>query len=330
MKNTTRAPRKKHRFLAGICLALMILVPNLHGEVLIDRIVAQVNDDIISLYDLNQAIKPYVEKVKTMGYPPDQERDMLYKVRTEALDDLIANKLTDQVAKEKGLNVSEKEINNAMERVKKTNQLTEEQFVQALAQDGITLEEFRKNAKEQILRSKLVNQEIQSKIVVTQEDVTAYYKKNLGKYGGEKKYHLRTIVKRIQPEMEEEARAARDLMENIVKKLDQGESFADLAKAHSDLMAEEGGDIGSFGMDSLSEEIKAAVGNLKAGEHTPVLTTPQGLQIFQLAEIIDTAEKPVEAVSQEIEDILYKEVVDRKFKEWIENLKKQAHIKIIE
>lgn len=335
MKKNSIQRIKNNRFFngirfAGICLAFMIFASSVYGEILIDRIIAQVNDDIITLHDLNQAIEPYLEKLKAMGYPAAQEREMLYKIRTEMLEDLVTNKLTDQVAKEKGLSVSEKEIDSAVERVKKTNRLTQEQFVEALENDGITLEEYRKNIKDQILRSKLVNQEIQSKIVVTEKDVLAYYKKNLAQYGGEKKYHLRTIVKIIQSEAEDDVEAAKALMEEIVKKLDKGEAFAELAKAHSDLMAEEGGDIGSFGMESLSEEIKAAVVNLKVGGHSRVLATSQGLQIFYLEGIIDTAEKPMESVSAEIEDILYKEVVDRKFKEWIENLKKQAHIKIIE
>ena len=335
MKKNSVQRMKKNRFFsgirfAGICLVIMIFASNAYGEVLIDRIVAQINDDIITLQDLNQAIEPYVEKLKAMGYPSEQEREMLYKIRTEMLEEMISNKLTDQVAKEKGLSVSEKEIDSAVERVKKSNQLTQEQFEAALENDGLTLLGYRKNAREQILRSKLVNQEIQSKIVVTEEDVLVYYKKNLAKYGAEKQYHLRTIVKVVQPEMEEDLEAAKTLMEEIVKKLDKGESFAELAKAHSDLMAEEGGDIGSFGMGSLSEEIKAAVENLQVGGHSLVLTTSRGLQIFYLEGIIDTAEKPTESVSAEIEEILYKEVVDRKFKEWIEKLKKQAHIKLIE
>ena len=339
MKKTQCHPAKtnsRSKWISSLSLYFLVVLTLLWGhavyaETMVNRIVAQVNDDIITLYDLNQAIEPYMQKIKGMGYPPLQEREMIYKIRAEMLDDLIANKLTEQVAKEKGLNVSDKEIEAAIDRVRKTNFLTEEQFRDALARDGIDYEEYRKNAHEQILRSKLVNQEVQSKIVVTQEDVQAYYDKNIDKYAGKKKLHLRTIIKMV-PEMasEKDVQSIISRMDNILSRLDAGEPFIEMAKKHSDLLAEEGGDIGDFEEDGLSEEIKKAVTALKPGEHTRVIDTPQGLQIFYLQEIIDSTKEPVDSVSDEIRDILYKQVVDQKFKEWIENLKKQAHIKVME
>ena len=122
---------------------------------------------------------------------------------------------------------------------------------------------------------------VKSRIVVTKEDIKEYYDKHPEKYAGKKQYHLRSILKRV-PEFSDE-NAIRTIiadMESIVKRLDQGEDFKALAKANSDYLAEDGGDLGLFTLDELSSKIKWAVKDLREGQHTPLINTDQGLQIF--------------------------------------------------
>jgi peptidyl-prolyl cis-trans isomerase SurA len=164
------------------------------GAELIDRIVAVVNNDLITLDDLNSQVKPYLEKINAMGYPQDKERQMIFKVRDEVLNQMVDQKLTDQEIVRYKITASDKEVDNAIERIKKTNSLTDESLRQALSKEGITLEEYRKRTKEHILRSNLVNREIKSKIVITKEDIKAYYDSNPETYGVEEKYHLANVM----------------------------------------------------------------------------------------------------------------------------------------
>ena len=301
------------------------------AEDVVDRIVAQVNDEIITLSELNVLMAPEISKIQQMGLLPNEEQEMIFNLRSEKIDELVSNKLADQTAREKGISVGEKEIDNAIESIKKQNSFTDEQFRQALEKEGTSMADIREDTRKKLLHYRLLNQEVQSKIVITSEDVEAYYKANSDIYGGKEKYHLRTIIKKMRGLASEENRKTIvGTMEDILKKLDNGESFVDLAKAHSDLLAEEGGDIGKFELAQLSEKIRMAVKDLRVGGHTPIIDTAQGLQIFYLQDIVQTEGVPLESVSDEIKNKLYQEVMEKKINEWIGSLKEKAHIKIIQ
>ncbi len=86
--------------------------------------------------------------------------------------------------------VNERDIDKTIERMKEARSFTDEQLREGLARQGMTMAEYRKEIKEQILRTKLVNREVKSKIVITKEDIKAYYDSHLDEYAGEKKYYL--------------------------------------------------------------------------------------------------------------------------------------------
>ena len=132
----------------------------------VDRIVAVVNDDIIILSELNQTLKPFAGRLKELGYSPEKERKMLFKVRSDILNQLIDQKLADQEIKRFNITVSEKEIDNAIERIKEASSYTDEELREELTVQGLGMEEYRESIKEQILRAKLINWEIKSKIVI--------------------------------------------------------------------------------------------------------------------------------------------------------------------
>jgi peptidyl-prolyl cis-trans isomerase SurA len=301
------------------------------GEV-VDRIVAVVNDDVLTLVELDQAIQPYRNKLGTMGYSPDKERQMLFKVREDILNQLINEKLTDQEIREANISVSEGEVDAAIERLKAARFLTEEDLQAALARDGMSLEDYRRRVRDQLLRTKLVNRQIKSKIVITKEDVKAYYEQHRDQFGGERKYHLRNIIMQVPPSAgEQEKQAVFRAMSAVHAKLKAGESFEALARQYSQSpMAGEGGDLGVFGLSDVSPQIRAAVQNLKPGEFSQVLDTEYGYQIFGVKEIIEGGGKTLEAATAEIENRLFDEVVNQKFTEWLRELRQRAHIKIIQ
>ncbi len=301
------------------------------GAEVVDRIVAVVNDDIISLFELNQSLKPYTEKIRALGYTSEKERKMLFKVREDILNQLIDQKLTDQEIKRFRIAISEKEIDSAIERIKEVNFYTDEELKEALAREGLTIEKYRKRMKEQMLRTKLVNLEIKSKIVITKEDIKSYYESHADEYGGENKYHLRNIIMKVfSAANEAEKLAVYKKMESILAKLKDGESFEAMAAAYSESsLASEGGDLGLFGLDDLSPQLQEAIRGLNAGEFTSVLDTDQGYQIFFVQDIIKTQGRSLEEVSPEIEEKLFNEIVDEKFRSWLEGLRKRSCIKIV-
>ena len=195
----------------------------------------------------------------------------------------------------------------------------------------MTLDDYRKRLKEQILRENLINLEVVSKIVITPGDIQAYYEKHADLYAGKKQYHLRNIIMPVAPDDEEEfRRGILQKMELVLERLKKGQSFETLAKTYSvSPFAAEGGDLGFFNIDQLSPQIQEALKGLTAGEYTSILDTEQGFQIFFIENILSAKGKSLAEATPEIQEKVYKTIVDQKFQEWLDNLRKRSHIKIM-
>ncbi len=337
---TRRRRDKKHVYFklhkiflrhAGIwalaCLAAGLWSPA-RAEV-VDRILAVVNDDIVTQYEFNEAVKPYEARIRSLGYSADKERQVLSKVREEVLNQLIDEKLADQEIQRFKLSVSEKEMENAIERFKAANNLTEEGFREALKEEDLSFEEYRKRIREQILRSKLVTRQVKSKIVITQEEVRAYYESHPERYGAKKRLRLRHILLR-RPSTDEGKEKKRTQMNQILDALKKGKPFADMARNHSEVLAEEGGQLGLFEIDELSEALQGALKGKGSGEFTDIVETDQGFQIVYIEEIVEVPAKELGKVSAEIEEALYQEQVKSRYDAWLSELKTRSIVKRID
>ena len=319
--------------LFGLCLASPWHGVRAQAEegLLVDRIVAQVNDDIITLYDLNRKAAPFIKRVKAMARPTGEERRMIYELREKVLNQMVDEKLTDQEIRRYNIRVSEAAIDNTIEEMKKRTYMTDQQLRDSLQKEGLTMAEYRERMKNQILRIRLVNREVKSKIVITDEDIRAYYDENKDQYVGEGSVHLRQIMVAVSSMAgEEEKQALRDKLALIRQQVMGGASFEALAREHSESpLAKDGGDLGTFVMADLAPQILNALTGLKAGDVTPILENGRSLQLYYIQAMEEGEGKALEDVSAEIENILYDEIVNRKFLSWLTELRERSHIKII-
>jgi peptidyl-prolyl cis-trans isomerase SurA len=318
--------------LIGLVQIILLLLPAAAGFAeVVDRIVAIVNDEVISLYELNKAMQPYIEQVRNSHYPQDVERQLTFEVRGKILNEMINERLTDQELKHQNISVSDKEVDSAIERIKESRAVTDEELRKVLAAQGMTYEEYRQQTKQQILRAKLVNREVRSKIVITDQDIKAYYDQHAEEYAHEKKYHLRNIYVRLSSfATDADRREALRKMETVQAELKAGKPIDELTKNpfHTDPLIESD-DIGLFKLDDLSPQLKETIRNMKPGDFTPVIEAPFGYQILLLEEIVDTAGKTQAQAAAEIEDKLFNQIVDQKYQSWLQDLRDRAHIKII-
>ena len=329
----TKVPR--HRWLLPLLMGLcMVGSGTLVGDVLaqqaqlVDRVVAIVNNEIITLFDLNRAFKPYEENIKALGYPPDKERETLFQVRSDVLSQLIDSQLADQKIKRDQISVSQNEIDATIERIKEARSITDEQLREGLAGQGLTMEEYRKEIESQILRTKLVNREVKSKIVITKEDIKAYFDSHPEEYAGDKKYYLWNIF--IKASGSDKAEALR-LMQSVESRLRQGSPFESLVQEFNDSSSPiQGTDLGLYRRDELSEELRAVVADLKTGEFSDVLDTNFGYQIIYVEKIEESEAKSLEFVEAEIQQKLYDEFVNNRYQDWLEDLRARSHIRVIQ
>lgn len=299
--------------------------------IVVDRIVAVVNDEIITLYDLNETLKPYEANIQALNYSPEKKRKTLFKLRADLLNELVNQKLADQQIKKNNLKVNTEEIDKTIERIKDSRSYTDEDLRAGLAEQGLTMEEYRENLKKQLLRGKLVNREIKSKIVITREDVKKYYNEHIEKYAGETKYHIWNIFVRFSGLADESQKQyAFSQMEMVLNKLKQGRSFESLAAEKPDSQTSpQGTDLGLYRLDELSSQLKDVVKDMKEGQSSSILETDRGYQIIYVQKILVADSKSMDDVKSEIEDVLYNEAIDNRYKSWLSELRERSHIKII-
>ncbi len=302
----------------GICIFGSAAWVSANQEI-VDRIVAVVNDDIITLSQLHKAVQPYLIQVTSSQRPEAVKKQMIEAIEKDMLNVMIDRTLTKQEAARQQISVTDAEVQSAIDNFKQQNGLDQAAFEKRLEAEGISLEEYRERVREDIMQSLLVNRVVRSRIIVTQADIEAYYHAHPEKFKGEEKYHLRNILAATEADAQ-----------HVLTMLDQGLSFPEAAKRFSTAPnAGDGGDLGMFDIDTFSDAIRAAVKPLKKGEYSRVISTNQGFQIIFVEAITDTGGKILEQARDEIQDILYQEQGEEKFAQWIETLKKNAHIRIM-
>jgi len=321
-----------------ILTAMLFLVPASRADV-VDRVVAIVNDEVITLSEVNEEGKIPLQRVAENA-PPAQLADALREVRQQIIEKLIEKKILLQEAEKAKISVTDEEVDAAFQRILEGNKITREKFQNELASLGMDEAQYRENLKSQVLSSKLVNLEIRSKVIIPEDRIIDYYDTHYTQRVGEGGYYLLQIGVSWDsaPDGGSEAvarskAAARKKAEEIRQLAVDGQDFRELARTRSDLpSAVDGGDIGILNENDMSTEMQNIVSRTKAGEISPIIETSSGYQFFKLlssqeGQIITKV--PYESVKDEIHEILYQQEMEGRFARWMAEKKSKAYIKIL-
>jgi peptidyl-prolyl cis-trans isomerase SurA len=316
-------------FLLVVLGTLFMAVPSDLRAEITNRVVATVNSDIITLYELNRSIEQ-VTGLSTSNLRL-QDEGRFYQVRRAVLNNLINEKVTEQQIRKLGIKVTERDIDEAIERVKRENRVTQEELLSSLRLEGITLKEYRQRVKEEIERARLVDYEVKSKIVITEADSRNYYQNHMEQFSETHKVRLaRILLKTADPADKVGITKTRDLGKEILRKLEGGSDFSDMAKAYSQGPAgPEGGDLGWIPFDQLDPSLKKRVAKLSPGEYTELHECLYGIQIVQLVDEIEGGTKPFEEVGDAIYSKLFRGKVEEKYADWLSKLREESFIKVV-
>ena len=252
----------------GLSALLFAAVPS--GAETVDRVVAIINDSIITLSELNAATAVAIEK---LGVKSAEDKRKIDEVRATILDSLVEQRLVKQAADRAGIEISEREIDNAVDDIKKQNNMTQEQLLTALAQSGLTQKEYREQLKEQIRQVKLINTEFRSKISIQPDDVEDYYLQNAKEFGGAAVYRMNMI---FLPS--DDRKTMEERLKLVTGGLEKGEDFRQLASHYSDGPSPSlGGDLGYLKSGEMESWIEEAASALKPGQASPAITRPEGV-----------------------------------------------------
>ncbi|NVM25284.1 MAG: peptidylprolyl isomerase [Desulfobacterales bacterium] len=310
-------------------LILFSVTPGLLWAEITNRIVAIVNSDIITLHELNTSIKR-LTRLSVKGLQQKDETNF-YEVRRTVLDSLINEKIAKKQITRLGIKVGKKEVEEAIEKIKRENNLTQEQLLHSLKMEGATLEEYEEKIKGEIERFHLVNYEIKSKIVITEENVREYYEKHAKEYTEADKVRLARVFLKIRnPDDKEEIAQVKDLGQEILGRLKEGRDFFEMARIYSQGPgAPEGGDLGWIQLSQLEPGLRKKIAKLSPGEHTDLHPAPSGFQIVKLIEEKKGGTNRFEEVRDAIYSKLFKEKVEKRYATWLKKLRDQSFIKVI-
>jgi peptidyl-prolyl cis-trans isomerase SurA len=312
-----------------IMLLILAAFPAISNAKEVDGIAAIVNDEIITSYDVDQGTAVLDKAAEKKGNLTAAEKR---KLRQEALDSLIDKKLINQKIKELNINISDEELRQTIDDVKKQNNLTQENLVAALRSQGLTLDQYKAKLREQLEQVRLMGQEVRAKIQVGDKEVREYYDTHPRSFGGEDVFHARHIFFRLPPDSSPaDVNKVLTRAMIVLQEAKNGKDFAELAKKYSDdpQAAKDGGDLGSFKKGDMLPEIEAAVEGMKPGQVSGIVNTTAGFHIIKLESRTPGEVKPFDEVKGKIEDLLYRKKSEERFKEWIGELRKSASIEIM-
>jgi len=304
---------------------ILFLHQSLHAVIMLDRVVAVVNNEVITWSELYRIMESEAsEQVRAL---PDAERNSVFKTNESAfLERLIDMRLQIQDAKRMGLQVREDEVKQAIENIKKKYQMSDAALEESLKKEGMTFDEYKKKLSEQILISQVVNHQIRSKIVVTDEQVRQYIENHPGYSPGEEEFRLRQIFIK-KPKDDGARKELEEKADMIVQRLSSGEDFSALAWEYSeDPSAKIGNDLGYVKKSDMAREFTDILSGMKVGDFSKPFWTDRGLHIIKLEDRISakSSDERNATIRAQLEEGAFAD----KYRSYIKGLRENARIEI--
>lgn len=289
---------------------------------LLDRIVAVVNDEVVTLSEVEAAAKPY------MAHNEGEERkQLLFK---DILDQLISERLLSQEIKQANISVSDDEVSRAVKDILRQNRITEEQLKQAVEARGMSIGQYREDLKSQLVRLKLIDMKVRARVVVPEADIKSEYDSRTRDEKSEELVHIRHIFfKWGDNATDAEKQAVREKASAARQKALSGD-FESVAKELSEgPTRNSGGDLGELSGKQLLPELKAALEGVEPGTITNPIDTANGVHVVYL--VGRRFKKPT--TYAELRDRIYQELyqqrVEEQTKVWLEELRGQSAVKVM-
>jgi peptidyl-prolyl cis-trans isomerase SurA len=306
---------------------LCILGPASFGQAVVDRIVAVVNQEIITLSEVESRLSLPPEENGNGDRLVKKHRD--HEFRRKALDQLIEERLIDQEARKAGIKISGKDVDAAVEEIRRRNNVAPEDLERVLAREGLTLETLRKQVEKRLQRIRLIQWAIKVDPKIGEKEFRDFYQKNIGRYRVAESYRTAHILFHVQKEATpEEIREIRKKSQTVLEKIRGGADFAEMAILYSDdTSAKDGGDLGYFKRGDLLPSFEKEALRLQAGEVSGIVRTEFGFHIIKLTDR-KGGTLSFEEVKERVRAEYYERETEAALKKYLATLKEKAIIEI--
>lgn len=309
---------------------VVLLVSSIALAERVDRIAAIVNNELIAQSEVEKRAALELTRVSSEPNPARRQalrRELLQKT----LDGLIAEKLMERELRDLNLEVSDSDIDLALEDVKKQNNLDDTQFAAALGQEGYTVSSYREFMRKHLSKMKLINMKVRSKVNVTDEDVKAEYARYAKLESGDFEVRARHILvpldaKATDAEIEKARKKAESLREEALK---PNVDFAKLAKEKSGgPSAAEGGDLGFFRRGVMVAEFEKAAFSLPEGGISEPIRTRFGWHVLKVEERRGLPPRSFDEMKDSMRETLFKSQMERVTDQYLSDLRRGASVEV--
>ena len=309
----------------GIALLLLCSIGlNSASAEVVSRIAAVVNKDIITTHQLDQALQEQLAKRERQPSPAQ-----LGALRQELLSRMIEETLVQQRIEALNLRVSDDEVETALLDVQKQNQLTREELENAVQVQGLEFDAYRENLSKQILRYKLISEEVRSQVDVPEQEVVEYYRAHLEDYRLAPEVQLSALTFPVSEKAsDQERRYILKIAGEALSRLRQNEELIQVVAGYNETYGVTGGELGRFVYGELFPEFVEAIDGVEAGSYTEPVETDNAIQILRVDERFPGGLRQFDAVKYEIHQMILDQKTDARIKEWTRALKVKSFIDI--
>ena len=309
----------------GIALLLIcsIGLTSVSAQV-VSRVAAVVNKEIISTHQLDQRLQEQLAKQQKQPSPVQ-----MGALRQELLSRMIEESLVQQRIAALNLTVSEEEIETALLDVQKKNQLSRNDLEDAVQSQGLDFADYRDNLRQQILRYKLIGEEVRSQIDVPERELVEYYRAHLDDYRLPPEVELSAISFPVSEKASEQERTQiRKMANEALTRLQQGESLAEVSDSYNQTYGATGGSMGKFVYEELTPEFVEAINEVEDGTFTAPVEMGTAIHLLRVDDRVSEGLRQFDAVKFDIHQMILDQKTDARIKEWTKALKNKAFIDI--
>ncbi len=315
--------------LAPLVAALALLWAGPAAAEIIDRIVAVVDSEIITLSELEEVARPLLAQVEQVADPVTRAQLRERQLRT-ALDALVGKKLVAQEAARRNLGVDKNDVDAHIERVMGRQGWTEDQLKLYLSSQGMTVADFRADVRENLLRQRVIGAVLGAKVRIGESDLRDYYKEKLTRANTEYEVEAAHIVLTLPPQASQaEESAARQKATELLQRARAGEDFAALAQQYSQGPgADNGGYLGTIRRGSLDGALEQALFDTPPGQVGGPVRTHFGYHVVKAIARKTLPPQPFDEVKGELQRELHNKRLEEELSKWIDELEKKAFVDI--
>ena len=297
---------------------------------LLDRVVAVVNDEVITQAELDAFLRPLYDEY-SQQYHGEELVKIVQEARQKLLNQLIEDKIVYQEAVKQGIVLTDEDLEKELQEFKKRMEKPDELEIM-LEKEGMTMKELREKLRKQAMVRQLHDREIRAKVVVSPLEVENFYKENPEKFVVKERVKVRSLTIKKSQESRTKGipdEGAKKKITALQQKLREGQDFEQMVQSASeDSHAKQKGLGEWIERGGMIESVDEVIFKTPVGGITGVVETPIGYHIFRIEAKEPEKVRTFEEAKEQIEGYLFQQKSNTRFHDWMEEIKKAAYISI--